>query len=129
MMIRRCYRPGRAVAAALLLMMIMPAAAETVRGARALDGDTLSLEDGRELRLASIQAPKPLRSDNRALHALADAARAALATLTEQRTLTLQFGSRPIDRHGRLVALVSDADGNSIQGALVARGLARVAGG
>jgi hypothetical protein len=57
---------------------------------------------------------------------MADEARDALARLTEGVTVTLAFGGQPIDRHGRLLAHLYDADGTWIQGELLSRGLARV---
>jgi len=95
----------------------------TVRAA--LDGRTLALADGREVRLAAIEVPPE--------------AKAALQAMAEGRGVTLGRlgqGSGPgTDRYGRLVAAVSLDSGpdsaplrieNSLQAALLARGLARV---
>ncbi len=91
------------------------------------DGDTLSLTDGRTLRLAGIMAPKHGSVDE----PLADAARARLAALAQGRSVILAYGTRHMDRHGRFVAqawLAGDdgSPGVWLQAALLADGLARV---
>lgn len=92
-----------------------------------VDGDTLVLEGGTEVRLVGIQAPKlPLGRRNFKPWPLAGDSKAALAALTLGHTLRLSYGTTPIDRHGRLLAHLHDQDGNWVQGALLARGMARV---
>ncbi len=93
-----------------------------------VDGDTLVLDDGREVRLVGIQAPKlPLGRPRFRKWPLADAAKAALLTLTKGKRLALLFGGARIDRHGRVLAhLVRLSDNLWIQGELLARGWARV---
>jgi endonuclease YncB( thermonuclease family) len=92
----------------------------------ALDGRTLRLADGREVRLAGIEVPNPAAG--------AQAARAALALLVEGREVALRRLGAESDRHGRLLAEVrlaspAEAGGErSIQHALLAQGHARVAG-
>ena len=86
-----------------------------------LDGRTVLLDDGREVRLAAIEAPGERG---------AAAAKAALAELVEARAVSLKrLGSAAVDRHGRVVAYVF-MSGNepSAQQALLSRGHARVAG-
>ena len=94
----------------------------TVRAA--LDGRTLALADGREVRLAGIEVPGEARS---VLQALADGREITLGRLGS--------GGQETDRYGRLVAAASLDSGpdspplrieNSLQAALLARGLARV---
>jgi endonuclease YncB( thermonuclease family) len=92
----------------------------------AIDGDTLALETGTLLRLAGITTPKASGPAAAALRGLAAAAREALSQLAEGRRLTLAYGGRAQDRHGRLLAHASDMDGRWLQGELLARGLARV---
>ena len=76
------------------------------------DGRTLMLADGREVRLAAIEAP----DDN-----------AALAALAEGRTVTLKAGAEASDRYGRVVAFVFPAgSAQSLQESLLAGGQARV---
>ena len=93
-----------------------------------VDGDTLLLEDGSEVRLVGVQAPKlPLGRPGFTAWPLAEAAKAALAELVQGRRLGLAFTGRRLDRHGRHLAhLVRDEDGLWIQGELLRRGLARV---
>jgi endonuclease YncB( thermonuclease family) len=92
-----------------------------------VDGDTLALEDGREVRLVGIQAPKlPLGRKGFVAWPLADEAKAALAELTMGRPVALFFGGRRGDRHGRTLAHLRDAAGRWVQGEMLSRGLARV---
>ena len=83
-----------------------------------LDGRTLQLTDGREVRLAGIEAPQ--------------SAKAALETLVSGRDIALLRMGAESDRYGRVVALVSvepaaPEAGITVQGALLAHGQARVA--
>jgi endonuclease YncB( thermonuclease family) len=96
------------------------------------DGDTLDMDDGRVVRLAGIEAPKPPvgRNEpgghNEGRHwPLAEAARAALGELALGRRIELR-GAGTADRHGRILAHVVRDDGVWLQGALLTRGLARV---
>ncbi|SMF38482.1 Endonuclease YncB, thermonuclease family [Tistlia consotensis] len=101
-------------------------AGETVRPVEALDGDTLRLADGRELRLAVIEAPKrPLDVAADRPWPIADAARSALAELALERDWSLVPAGTPRDRYGRLLGHLVDAEGTWLNGELVAAGLAR----
>jgi len=91
--------------------------------ARVIDGDTVALDDGRVLRLAGIMAPKAAEAP--ALHALAEAARDAVAALAQGGLHQVTFFGR--DRHDRLLAHAQADDGRWLQGELLAAGLARVA--
>ena len=92
-----------------------------------VDGDTLVLADGREVRLVGIQAPKlPLGRRNFKTWPLADIAKNALLRLALYKTVTLSFGGRRVDRYGRLLAHLHDETGNWIQGELLRAGMARV---
>jgi len=133
--------------AALLLLVSAPAAAtaapawpepapalppslvpeEVARAVEIVDGDTLVLDDGRQVRLVGIQAPKlPLGRAGFEPWPLADEAKAALAELTLGRELRLAYGGRRMDRHGRMLAHLQTADGLWVQGMLLGAGLARV---
>lgn len=110
-------------------------AGDTVAVAAALDGDTLRLNDGRELRLAGIEAPQPDLpradaangpDDTAAVAAAADAARQALAELTAGRSVTLYYDQRRNDRYGRMVAQVVAPTDVWVEAVLLQRGLARV---
>jgi endonuclease YncB( thermonuclease family) len=128
----------------LSLLASVPAAAqgeagspagETARAAEIVDGDTLVLEDGRQVRLVGIQAPKlPLGRTNFETWPLAEEAKAALGALALGRPLRLAYGGRRMDRHGRLLAQLYATEGEGagegaerwIQGALLEQGMARV---
>ncbi len=102
-------------------------AAETDAVVEIVDGDTLVLADGRQIRLVGIQAPKlPLGRPGFKAWPLAEEAKTALTELTLGRRVTLGYGGRRIDRHGRALAHLFDEAGLWIQGALIDRGMARV---
>jgi len=95
--------------------------------AEIVDGDTLILNDGREIRLVGIQAPKlPLGRRGFVKWPLADEAQTALAELALGRQVDLRFTGRERDRHGRWLAHLHRDDGLWLQGAMLARGMARV---
>ena len=101
--------------------------AETEAVVEIVDGDTLVLADGRQVRLVGLQAPKlPLGRPGFKAWPLAEEAKAALAELALGRAVTLGYGGRRIDRHGRALAHLFDEAGVWIQGALIGRGMARV---
>lgn len=122
--------PLVSLAALLLgwLLLAGAAAAEPLRVTAVLDGDTLELEDGRQVRLAGIEAAKPPRSANPAdgrVWPLAEAATRTLSDLALGRRILLH-GPAPVDRHGRLLAQLVREDGLWLQSALLVRGMARV---
>jgi endonuclease YncB( thermonuclease family) len=109
----------------------LPAALEPGGSARVvevIDGDTLILQDGREVRLVGIQAPKlPLGRPGFPTWPLAPEARQALGRLALDREVALGFGGRRQDRHGRALAhLFRAEDGLWLQGEMLRRGFARV---
>lgn len=121
----------RLVLAALLLFLPLAdiRATEAVRAVSVVDGDTILLEGGREVRLVGIQAPKlPLGRRNFPTWPLADQAKAALERLTLGRRLTLHPAGTPMDRHGRWLAHLFTAEGEEVwvQEAMLRAGLARV---
>jgi endonuclease YncB( thermonuclease family) len=94
-----------------------------------IDGDTLVLEDGSQVRLVGIQAPKlPLGRPNFPQWPLAPEAKAALESLALGKRLTLSYavGGRRVDRHGRKLAHLFDEAHLWLQGEMLRRGLARV---
>lgn len=94
-----------------------------------IDGDTLVLSDGQEVRLVGIQAPKlPLGRAGFQEWPLAAEARGELERLALGEEVELRFGGRRRDRHGRTLAHLWRADGLWLQGAMVGAGLARVYG-
>jgi micrococcal nuclease len=123
---RHCLK----LAALLLPLTTAPdiaASAESWRVVAVVDGDTLALEDGRQVRLAGIEAAKPPRYavDGGRSWPLAKAATAALSELALGRTVTPR-GAVVVDRHGRLLAHVLREDGLWLQVEMLARGHARV---
>ena len=117
--------PGAAAQTEPLLAGLEDGGRASVAGI--VDGDTLLLDDGRELRLVGLQAPKlPLDRPGFPTWPLADEAKAALGALALGRTVELRFGGRRGDRHGRVLAHLVRDDGLWLQGELLRRGLARV---
>jgi endonuclease YncB( thermonuclease family) len=92
-----------------------------------IDGDSLTLADGRTVRMVGIQAPKlPKGRPNFAEWPFAREAQAALSALVEGRSVTLYFGGTQEDRYGRVLAQLARDDGLWVQGELIQRGFARV---
>ncbi len=128
---RRWMRPVAAsfiVAASLLAFGLGPAASVQAqpsdlrpggesRVVAVADGDTLTLEDGRTVRLVGIQTPKlPLGRRGFVAEPLADQAKAALASLTLGKVVRLYYGGRETDRYSRHLAHLYLADGTWVQG-------------
>ncbi len=92
------------------------------RVAEVIDAGTVLLDDGETVRLAGIKPPSLPHGD-----AASTDARRTLSALVRGRRVGLASGGAGRDRYGRLRAhLVRMDDGAWIQGALLARGLARV---
>lgn len=93
-----------------------------------VDGDTVALADGRQVRLVGIQAPKlPLGRPGFAPWPLGEEAKAHLAALLLNRAVELRLAPAPEDRHGRVLAhVVRREDGLWAQGEMLKAGLARV---
>ncbi len=97
-----------------------------------IDGDTVKLRGGPEVRLTGIQAPKlALGRTGFRDWPLAAEARSALEALTRGARVRLVYGGRRVDRHRRLLAHVEreKAAGRPalwLQGEMLRRGLARV---
>ena len=103
----------------------------TAKVVEIVDGDTVlldgAIEGSNEVRLVGIQAPKlPLGRKNFKKWPLADEARERLSKLVDGRQVTLKFGGRRMDRHGRLLAHLFTAEGSWVQGEMLKSGLARV---
>lgn len=123
----------RGLLIAALLTVHAPAFASSLEiGDRAtvasiVDGDTVVLDDAREVRLVGIQAPKlPLGRKGFKKWPLAEASASALERLVLGRVVELRYGGRRIDRYRRLLAHLF-VDGETwVQGALLETGMARV---
>ncbi|TQV79635.1 thermonuclease family protein [Denitrobaculum tricleocarpae] len=99
----------------------------TVTVAKVLDDGSLRLDDGKILRLAGIQTPPtPPWYKKPPLWPPAARARDLLGALTQGQELRLAYDRRRSDRHGRLLAHVTDGQGRWLQGELLRRGWARV---
>lgn len=103
-----------------------------------IDGDTVLLDDGRQVRLVGIQAPKlSLGRANFQAWPLGQEAKAYLQALVLGKTVELRLPPQPMDRHGRMLAHLllrpdqtnsdqTQPDQTWVQGAMLAAGLARV---
>lgn len=115
-----------------------PSLAETAHIGRVteiVDGDTLfiapPLEDGNEIRLVGIQAPKlPLGRKNFEAWPLSSEAKDLLSDLTLGEQTALSFGGSQRDRYGRWLAHLHITTGPNeglwIQGEMLRQGFARV---
>ena len=103
-------------------------ASERGRVAKVIDGSTFALADGRTVRLAALDVPRPVGPGERAgrLQAVAISAQEALSGLLGGDDVALAPVGRGIDRYGRIVAHVAGAQGRWIQAEMTARGFGRV---
>jgi len=92
-----------------------------------VDGDTVMLKDGSQVRLVGIQAPKlPLGRPNFPAWPLAEDAKEALERLVDGKVVEMRYGGARRDRHGRHLAQLYATDSTWVQGALLSAGFARV---
>lgn len=100
--------------------------------ARIIDGETLALDGGSEVRLVGALAPRAFdAAGETATWPLADHARVALQEIVASRNVRLAFSGRRTDRYGRLLAHVFARSGETqvwVQGEMLKRGLARAYG-
>lgn len=97
--------------------------------AQVIDGDTMKLDDGSELRLAGVVAPRPPdSSDDISFWPPAQEAKAALEGLVAGKSVELTYAGQRTDRYGRQSAHVFTLQNGQrvwIQGALLSAGHAR----
>lgn len=112
---------------ALVCAGLSPGPARTV--SRIVDGETLALDDGSELRLIGALAPRALDVGTEPGRWLWEArSREALEGLVLGKSIELVFGGERLDRYGRLVAQAYLIEGDQrrwVQGHLLAEGFAR----
>jgi endonuclease YncB( thermonuclease family) len=100
--------------------------------ARVIDGETLALDDGTELRLIGALAPRAIDADaDPGLWPLEVAAQEELRALILGKSIELAFGGARTDRYGRLQAHAFWMEGDQrrwVQGHLLQQGLARAYG-
>jgi micrococcal nuclease len=92
---------------------------------RVVDGDTLVLAGGAKVRVLGIDAPE-MEKEGYPADFLAHQAKAALAELTLDRTVSLEYDRLRYDNYGRLLAYLFLPDRTLVNAELVRRGLARV---
>ncbi len=97
---------------------------ETVRVERVVDGDTLRLEDGRRVRLLSVNAPELARDDKPAQPFARASRQAVEAFLADAEFVHLSFESRRTDRYGRTLAHIIHPSGQNLESQLVRGGYA-----
>jgi micrococcal nuclease len=124
----------------LFLLFALPARAEVLQPPSSLqdgkagkvsevvDGDTVKLDDGRQVRLVGTQAPKrPLGRPNFPAWPFGEESKRALEHLVLGKRVRLLYGGERKDRHGRELAhLARDGDGLWIQGELLRLGMTRI---
>lgn len=126
-----CDRPNAEPAEIDTAMVAFPSAA-LVKGGRhsvqaVVDGDTVTLDSGKDVRMVGTQAPKlPLGRKGFQAWPLSDAARDYLLSLIDGRNVTMYFGGLEEDRYGRWLAHLVRDDGLWLQGAMLEAGYARV---
>ena len=95
-----------------------------------IDGQTLRLDSGLEVRLIGAGAPvRPADLSDHHPWPLAETSRSSLMSMAADKPVRLFYGGRKRDRNGRALAhvfVISDAARLWLQGELVRRGLARV---
>ena len=119
---------GRAVAADGLACAGLEAG-PTRTVARIIDGETIALDDGTELRLIGALAPRAIDAGaDPGMWPMEVAAREELRALILGKSIELAFGGERTDRHGRLQAQAFWTEGEQrhwVQGRLLQQGLAR----
>jgi endonuclease YncB( thermonuclease family) len=102
-------------------------AGERGRVAAVVDGDTVMLDGGLEVRLVGLQAPKlALGRAGFEPWPLAEEAKASLEEIALGRAVELRYGGRQRDRHGRALAHLIVEGEAWAQGLMLERGMARV---
>ncbi|MFV2091818.1 MAG: thermonuclease family protein, partial [Hyphomicrobiales bacterium] len=94
-----------------------------------VDGDTVMLADGRQVRLVGTQAPKlPLGRKGYKAWPLGQQSKAALSDLVAGKRVELRYGGLRQDRYGRQLAHLFVIDAQPprwVQGEMISAGMAR----
>ena len=114
-----------------VLLLAWPAAADCIFAPadelavlrQVRDGDTLVLEDGRHVRLIGVNAPELARGGKPA-QPLAEEAKLFVERFLAGGDLELVFDRERQDRYGRTLAHVYNSNGDNLESALLAAGLA-----
>ncbi len=101
------------------------AESEVVVVARVVDGDTFALDDGRTIRLLSVDAPETSNPNLARPQPYGVEAARRLASLVAGRAVVLERDETDVDHYGRLLRHVW-ADERLVSEVLVEEGLARV---
>lgn len=98
-----------------------------VKVQRVVDGDTLRLADGRNVRLIGLNSPELARG-GQAAEPFADAARRRLSELVAANggRVGVEVGEQARDRHGRTLAHLYDSDGDNLEAQMLAEGLGQL---
>jgi micrococcal nuclease len=102
-----------------------PRPPQAARVAQVVDGDTVVLAGGLKVRILGIDAPE-MERDGQPADFLAHKAKATLAELTLDRTVSLSYDRLRYDHYGRLLAYLWLPDQTMVNAELVRRGMARV---
>jgi micrococcal nuclease len=103
--------------------------AETVTVSRVYDGDTLTLSDGRKIRLIGVNTPELARKSSMGWQGsdqpYAQQARHATATFVKNSSVLVMYPDRePRDHYGRWLAHIYNQFGESLEQQLLQQGLA-----
>ena len=111
---------------ALVQPSLIEAEAKIYKVKRVLNGKSFTLENGKTVRLASIQVPNiaELKGLKRAGEPMGKQSHQALIDLLNRQTITLKFGEQQEDRKGRLVGLAYLPDGRNVQAEMISQGWA-----
>jgi len=94
----------------------------TTQVQQVIDGDSLLLSDGRQLRLIGVNTPEMVGADEEP-QPLAIKARQLLAQMIGDGTIRIFPGRQQKDRYGRTLAYVETSDGRDVQQRLLSEGL------
>ena len=116
----------------------VPSAGKTAFVARAVDGDTLKLSDGRRVRLIGVDTPELHYSDKllrdaartgrdvKTIQAMGKEAANFTKQLCEGKTVRIETDVRKFDKYGRLLAYIYLEDGTFVNAKIIEEGYGQV---